>query len=419
MKMNSFKTDVLVIGAGPAGSVAAAMLHKKGLKVKVVEKQQFPRFVIGESLLPRCMDAFEEADLLDAIKACGFQEKFGAKFMKDDAICDFNFSQGFTPGFSWTWQVTRADFDKALTDSLQQRGIEIDFQTGVEKIEFAEDGYSKTTVVDKDGNSSVITARYIIDASGYGRVIPRMFDLDKPSGLDPRKAVFVHIQDNRRLDFEEPSRILIIVYAPGTWVWVIPFSNGTTSLGFVGSMDYFEKLDGDLNQQFRTLVKGNKYLRERFQDQELVFEPRKLEAWSIKTKKFHGNGFVLAGNATEFLDPVFSSGVMFAAVSGHLAANLVVKKLQGAEVDWETEYTDVMQQGVDTFRSYVNGWYDGTLEKIFFHNQPNEEIKKKICSVLAGYVWDMNNPFVQNHSISLRNVSKFIDFQIKMAELSR
>jgi flavin-dependent dehydrogenase len=184
-------------------------------------------------------------------------------------------------------------------------------------------------------------------------------------------------------------------------------------------MDYFEKLEGDINQQFKTLVEGNKYLRERFQDQELVFEPRKLEAWSIKTKKFHGNGFVLAGNATEFLDPVFSSGVMFAAVSGHLAANLVVKKLQGAEVDWETEYTDVMQQGVDTFRSYVNGWYDGTLEKIFFHNQPNEEIKKKICSVLAGYVWDMNNPFVQNHSISLRNVSKFIDFQIKMAELSR
>lgn len=416
--MKSAKTDVLVIGAGPAGSVAAAILHKNGIKTRIVEKQEFPRFVIGESLLPRCMDAFEEAGFLDDIKAAGFQEKFGAKFMKDNDICDFNFSEGFTEGYGWTWQVTRADFDKVLTDSLSKRGVEVEFQTGVENIEFANDGSSKTTVINKDGDKELIEAKYIVDASGYGRVLPRMLGLDEPSSLPPRKAIFTHISDSRRLDFEEPSRILIIVYAPQTWVWVIPFSNGTTSLGFVGNMDYFDQYKGEMDNQFKTLIEGNSYLRDRFEGQEYLFPPRKLEAWSVKTKQFFGNGFVLAGNATEFLDPVFSSGVMFASVSGQLAAELVVKQLAGEKVNWEKDYTEVMQQGVDTFKSYVDGWYDGTLEKIFFHNQPNDEIKKKICSVLAGYVWDMNNPFVNDHAISLRNVSKFIDFQVKMAALT-
>lgn len=416
--MKSEKTEVLIIGAGPAGSVAAGILHKNGINTRIVEKQQFPRFVIGESLLPRCMDSLEAAGFLEDIKAVGFQKKFGAKFMKGDDICDFDFSQGFTEGYSWTWQVTRADFDKVLTDSLAKRGVQVEFQTGVENIEFTSDGTSKTTISTADGEKEEIEARYIIDASGYGRVIPRMFDLDAPSSLDPRKAIFAHIRDDNRLNFEEPSRILIIVYEPRTWVWVIPFSNGVTSLGFVGDMNYFDKFEGDLEEKFKALIEGNKHLRERFGDQEYIFPPRKLEAWSVKTKKFFGNGFVLAGNATEFLDPVFSSGVMFAAASGHKAAELVTKQLGGENVNWEEEYTQVMQQGVNTFKSYVDGWYDGTLEKIFFHNQPNEEIKKKICSVLAGYVWDNKNPFVSDHAISLRNVSKFVDFQVKMAALT-
>src|ERR1044071_2429198 len=98
------KIDVLVIGAGPAGSISAAMIHKAGFNVRVVEREKFPRFVIGESLLPRCMEVLEDAGLLEAVKAKGFQEKFGAKFLKGDAVADFNFTEQFTKGWNWTWQ---------------------------------------------------------------------------------------------------------------------------------------------------------------------------------------------------------------------------------------------------------------------------------------------------------------------------
>jgi flavin-dependent dehydrogenase len=405
------ETDVLVIGAGPAGSIAASVIHKAGLKVNVVEKEKFPRFVIGESLLPRCMEVLEDAGLLDAVKAKKFQEKFGAKFLKGNDVSDFNFTDQYTKGWNWTWQVPRAEFDLTLAEEVQRKGVPIDFETTVTAIEFFEDESSLTTIARKDGSVDKIKARYIVDASGYGRVIPRLFNLDKPSNLDPRKAVFAHVQDKHRMNFDEPNRIIVVLYAPGVWVWIIPFASGVTSLGFVGSFDFFNTVEGDLAQQYKTLINGHPYLKERFGDVPWVFEPRKLEAWSATTDKFYGNGFVLTGNVTEFLDPIFSSGVMFATVSSHLASKLVVKKLKGEHVNWDEEYTKVIQQGVDTFRTYVMSWYDGTLEKIFFAKNPDLDIKRQICSVLAGYVWDQSNTFVRDHERAVKRLAKLIDVQ--------
>lgn len=408
------KKDVLVIGAGPAGSISAAMLHKAGFDVHVVEREKFPRFVIGESLLPRCMEVLEDADLLDAVKAKNFQQKYGAKFLKGDKVTDFNFSEQFSKGWSWTWQVQRADFDKALIDEVQRRGVPVDFETTVTKIEFNPDESSVTTVQRKDGTTETIDARFIVDASGYGRVIPRLFNLDKPSNLDPRKAIFAHIEDKHRDNFDEPNRIIVVLYAPGVWVWVIPFASGTTSVGFVGNFEFFNNVNGDLASQFESLIQGHPYLKQRFGDQKRVFEPRKLEAWSATTDKFFGHGFVLTGNVTEFLDPIFSSGVMFATVSSHLASKTLIRKLKGETIDWQKEYTDVVQQGVDTFRSYVMGWYDGTLEKIFFSKNPDPMNKKQICSVLAGYVWDQTNPFVKDHEGALKRLARVIDVQERL-----
>ena len=409
------KVDVLVIGAGPAGSIAAAMIHKAGYSVRVVEREKFPRFVIGESLLPRCMEVLQDADLLDVIKAKNFQKKFGAKFVKGNDVSDFNFSKQFSKGWSWTWQVPRAEFDLTLATEVQRKGVPVDFETTVTAIEIDNEGHSETTVQRIDKSIEKISARYIIDASGYGRVIPRLFNLEKPSNLDPRKAVFAHIKDINRQDFEDPNRIIAVIYSPGTWVWIIPFSNGVTSVGFVGSFDFFDGIEGDLQQQFKTLIEGNEFLKKRFKDSPHVFEPRKLEAWSATTDSFYGNGFVLTGNVTEFLDPIFSSGVMFATVSSHLASTLVIKKLKGERVDWEQEYTKVIQQGVDTFRTFVMGWYDGTLETIFFTKSPNEQVKSQICSVLAGYVWDQENPYVRDHQSAIPKLARIIRAQEKLA----
>jgi flavin-dependent dehydrogenase len=141
----------------------------------------------------------------------------------------------------------------------------------------------------------------------------------------------------------------------------------------------------------------------------LAFEPRKLEAWSVTTDKFYGNGFVLTGNVTEFLDPIFSSGVMFAAVSSQLASQLVVRKLSGHNINWDEEYTNVLRRGVDTFRTFVVAWYDGTLERIFFSRDQDPVVKRQICSVLAGYVWDETNPFVRAHEKAVSRLARLID----------
>lgn len=408
--MNSEEVDVLVIGAGPSGTVAASIVNKAGYKVRIVEKQQFPRFVIGESLLPRCMEALSEAGFLEAVKAKRFQDKFGAKFVKDGKICDYLFADQFTKGWTWTWQVPRAEFDKTLADEVEKMGVPVTYQTAVTAIEFAGSS-SRTTIEDNQGNKSFIDARFIIDGSGYGRVIPKLFNLDKPSNLPPRKALFSHTVDLKRSLSDEPNRITIVVHAPGVWIWIIPFSNGITSLGYVGDPSFFSKFQGSPETQFRSMIETEPYLRERFKDVELIFEPRVLESWSTTTNRFFGEGFVLTGNVTEFLDPVFSSGVTLATVSSQLAAGLVIRTLKGEKIDWEKEYTQPMMQGVDTFRSYVTNWYDGTLDTIFFADDQDPLIKSQICSVLAGYVWDLENPYVKYHHNALYKLASMIEFR--------
>jgi len=406
--MKTEKVDVLVIGAGPSGTVAAAIIKKAGFSVRIVEKMKFPRFVIGESLLPRCMEALEEAGFLEAVKAKGFQEKFGAKFVKNGKVCDFLFAEQFTPGWSWTWQVPRGEFDKTLADTCETMGIPVSYESTVTGIVF-NGSDSVTTVEDSNGNPSQIAARFIVDGSGYGRVIPRLFNMDKPSNLPPRKALFTHVVDTKRSLDGEPNRITIIVHQKGIWIWVIPFSDGNTSLGFVGEPDFFKATEcGNTEQQLRDLIASEPYLKERMKDVEFVFEPRVLESYSVSTTRFYGDGFVLTGNVTEFLDPVFSSGVTLATVSSQLAAHLVIKKLHGQPVDWDVDYTQPMMQGVDTFRTYVMAWYDGTLDTIFFADDPVKEIQDMICSVLAGYVWDTNNPYVKDHHRAIPKLAKLI-----------
>jgi len=405
------KTDVLVIGAGPAGTVAASIVYQAGYQVRIVEKMKFPRFVIGESLLPRCMEALEEAKFLDAVKARGYQEKFGAKFVKDGKICDYQFANQFTNGWNWTWQGPRADFDSTLARTVEEMGVPVDYETAVTAIEFREDGSSLTTVEDINGEKRQIEARFIIDGSGYGRVIPKLFNMERPSNLPPRKALFAHMQDNKRSTADEPNRITIIVHEKGIWIWVIPFSNGITSVGYVGDPSFFDQFPGTQEEQFRALIASQPYIAERFNDAELVFEPRVLQSWSATTDRFFGEGFVLTGNVTEFLDPVFSSGVTLATVSSQLAGKLVVRKLKGETIDWHKEYMDIMMQGVNTFRSYVMAWYEGTLDTIFFADNQDPMVNKQICSVLAGYVWDTDNPYVKNHDTALKKLARTIELR--------
>jgi flavin-dependent dehydrogenase len=263
-------------------------------------------------------------------------------------------------------------------------------------------------VVNKNGVEKQIEAKFIVDASGYGRVIPRLFNLDEPSNFDPRKTHFTHFKDLKRPEGVDGNRITVVVHQQRTWIWIIPFSNGNTSVGFVADPSFFNDFSEDPTQRMLEIIAKDEHTNSRFEGAEMMFTPRTIEGYAISTKKLFGDGFVLCGNATEFLDPVFSSGVTFAMESGNKAGKLVSKLLKGSEVDWQKEYTDYMMQGINTFRSYVSTWYEGDLHEIFFAEDSDPEIKKQICSVLAGYVWDLDNPFVKKHSTVIKTLAKVI-----------
>ena len=403
-------TDVLVIGAGPSGTIAAALIKKAGYNVSIVEKMTFPRFVIGESLLPRCMEAIKAAGMFEAISAKGFQQKSGAKFNLHGEIFDINFSDGHTAGETWTWQVPRAEFDKTLADECERKGVEVNYNTEVTDIKFHDDNSSTTTVKKADGTVEQIKARFIVDGSGYGRVIPKLFNMEKESNLPPRQTLFTHYVDKRRSEVKEnePNRITIFVYNEITWVWCIPFSNGITSVGFVGFPEFFADLKGTPEEKMRFLINSHPTLGARFNDCEMIFEPRTIQSWSKTTDKFFGPGFVLTGNVTEFLDPMFSSGVTLAMVSAQNAAELVIKQLGGEQVDWQKDYMDVCMKGVNVFRTFVEGWYNGDLHTIFFSKIPQNNLHKQITSILAGYVWDDSNLFVSQYDKSIPKLANFI-----------
>lgn len=407
------KTDILIIGAGPSGSVAAAVLNKNGYDVTVVEKMSFPRFVIGESLLPRCMDILREVDLVDVLDAGGFQKKYGAKFIYRDKECEFDFSEQFTNGSTWTWQVERSDFDKLLADTVESRGANYHYETTVTAVKFSND--KVLTTVEKNGEFFEVESKYIIDGSGFGRVLPRLLDLDRPSQQPPRSAFFAHISDKNRPDNIDGNRIQIIVINQDLWAWVIPLSKGQASVGFVGELPEFDPSKTD-EENFHDLLLADDYTKDRFTQYDFKFAPKLIAGYSSTVSKFYGDRFVLTGNSTEFLDPVFSSGVTFAIESGSLAAKLVSDELSGNAVNWQKDYVDYIQEGVDVFRSYVNGWYDGTLPTVFFSPNINQGLKERICSVLAGYVWDKKNSYVKKHDSALKVLAKVISIQKKAAQ---
>ena len=413
--MNDENVDVLIIGAGPSGCVAAAFLHKKGFKIKVVEKNIFPRFVVGESLLPRCMDHFEEVGLLECLKERNYEIKRGARFIKNDVVCNFDFSKKHTKGWDWTWQVSRADFDETLTKELLKKGVDVSFSKEVTAVVF-KDNYSLTTVKDEKGDSSIIKANYIIDSSGFGRVLPRLLDLEKPSELPKHASIFTHVKDSKRPEGEEGSVITFDVIDTDTWLWVIPFSNGITSIGYVGKMEYLDSFEGNSSEKLKEMLKLSKYFKNRFEDEDFLFAPVEIKNYSKSVKQLYGKGYVLTGNSAEFLDPVFSSGVTFATESALLAAKLITKELQNEKVNWEIEYTNYIKGGVTVFASYVKEWYTGNLQKLFFHRPENSAIKKQICAVLAGYVWDKTNPFVTKHHRLIKTVAHLLDMEKEKSE---
>ncbi|MDO4879122.1 MAG: NAD(P)/FAD-dependent oxidoreductase [Neisseria sp.] len=413
--MSAPQFDVALIGAGPSGAVASALLNKQGFKVCVLEKQHFPRFVIGESLLPHCMEMLEEAGFADAVRAePSFQFKNGAAFSWGNRYTAFDFTDKFSDGPGTVYQVRRALFDKILIDEAAKQGVEVRFGHGVTALDNSGET-ARLSVSADTGENYELTAKFVLDASGYGRVLPRLLDLETPSHLPPRMAVFTHIDDNITSPKFDRDKILITTHPQhrDVWIWLIPFADNRCSVGVVGTPD---KLAGESETVLKKFVYECPLLKEILDKAvwENDFPFRSIQGYSANVKSLYGRHFALLGNAAEFLDPVFSSGVTIALHSAKLAADLLAKQLKGRAADWQAEFADPLMTGVNAFRTYVNGWYDLRFQNAIYAPNRSPEISRMISSILAGYAWDTANPFVAKSEQRLSTLAALVgDLQVQ------
>ena len=389
------QTEILIIGAGPSGSVAAGLLRKQGRQVLIVEKETFPRFSIGESLLPQSMEYIERAGMLQDVVEAGFQYKNGAAFAKGELRTDFDFRDKFSPGWGTTYQVQRANFDKVLADAAEKAGAEIRYQHTVVAVDVTGE-QPRVTVRSPEGEEYVVQARFLLDASGFARILPRMLDLERPSDFPVRGALFTHIEDRIALADMDRTKILISVHPEqqDVWFWTIPFSNGRCSQGVVATPEFLARYQGTEVERLRAIIAETPSLSHVLRNAQWDTPGRSITGYSANVTSLWGKGFALLGNAGEFLDPVFSSGVTIAFTSASLAADCIARMWNGETVDWQSDYAVPLQAGVNTFRAFVQGWYEGSFQDVIFHEQHVPEIRRMISSILAGYAWDANNPYV-------------------------
>jgi flavin-dependent dehydrogenase len=319
--------------------------------------------------------------------------KYGAVFFRGNQTCNFDFANQSTPGFKYTFQVTRADFDKTLADAVAARGVPILYGHSVSNVSF-DNSHALVTLEEPEGTRRTISARFVLDCSGFGRVLPRLLQLEEPASFPPRESLFAHVTGDTRPEGREEGKVWVCIHPGGAWIWVIPFSNGNTSVGVVGDAAFFEQFPEDPETRLREIVMSDANAAARLAGMKVLFPPQRIAGYARAVKAVFGPRFALVGNATEFLDPVFSSGVALALESAQRAAQVLARHLRGESVDWQREYAGYVMQGINTFRSYVTAWYDDKLPQIFFAPQRNPDIMKQICSVLAGYVWDKSNPYV-------------------------
>ncbi len=401
--------EVIIIGAGPAGAAMASWLADHGVCSIVLEKETFPRFSIGESLLPEALNCLEEVGLLDVVEAANYQYKDGATFVTNESRYDVDFADSYSSGKKYAYQVPRADFDHRLINRCAEKGVEVFYQTKIKRIEPLNNGYQLW--VDSNGEEKTIVAGFLVDASGFGRVLARLFKLDKPSLMSKKKALFCHVETDLAHPELDRNKILIAQTRAdiAQWYWLIPFTGGTCSAGVV--MDDCHNdgqpvgQKGSLQQthekEWHLAMEKQRMMSDLVNGKPLIREIGSVSAYSCSVSKLYGERYVILGNAGEFIDPIFSSGVTIALKSALLAAPLVLEAVtQRQTPDWENRFHLPLMQGVDTFKEFVMAWYAGILPRLFYADMKSAQLnsaegRRMISAILAGYVWDRSNPFTR------------------------
>jgi flavin-dependent dehydrogenase len=386
--MNASGYDVIIAGCGPGGSSAATYLSLAGRRVLVLEKEVFPRFHIGESLLPCNMAIFREMGVLPALQAAGFPRKFGARFELGNGLLGtrFAFRQGKFNREPEAIQVERATFDHLLLKHARASGADIREGWTVSKFAADADGVS-LEACDPGGQTHQFRAAYLIDASGRGNLTGNQEGLRVTHPRHRKLAVFGHFTGVVR-DAGEANSDIVIVRLPNKWFWIIPISAEKTSVGLVIDQDEFTQETGTPQEIFDRWVESSSVVKERMLNAQRVNETRTTSDFSYYNRRLAGDRLLRVGDAAGFMDPIFSAGVFLAMWSGKLAAETVQQAIADGKPGGRPfkAYEKRVRKGLMFYWRMVENYYTTPFMELFLRPTERFKLFSAVIGVLAGEV---------------------------------
>jgi flavin-dependent dehydrogenase len=386
--MTEASYDVAIIGGGPAGSTAATLLARAGRRVIVCEREKFPRFHIGESLLPVSMKTFTRLGVHEKFERAGFLRKFGGEMTSacSEEGVKFYFKDGFRSQTEHAYQVPRAQFDKVLLDHAAENGAEVREQTMVRQVEFLPD-YLRLDLEEKSGANERITARYLIDASGRQSLIGNYFKLKRPYSHLRKISFYAHFE-GVELEEGRDAALTRQVRSADHWFWWIPLSKDRSSIGVVLDAELYRRSKKTPEKFLDESIAEQPFLARRMSRARRVTPAYASADFSYRMKHLTGERWMLAGDAAGFIDPVFSSGVFLALLGAEQAADTLHVVLDHPRKARRlfARYERVLSKAMNGYLRFVDSWYSKEFIEVFLYPQDICQIPPAVNAVLGGNI---------------------------------
>jgi flavin-dependent dehydrogenase len=380
--------DVIVIGGGPAGSTVSTIIADAGQRVELFEREHFPRFHIGESLIPETYWVLKRIGMLEKMKASHFVKKYSVQFVNANGKLSepFYFNEHKPHECSQTWQVVRSEFDQMMLDNARQHGVQV--HEGVRVLEVLFDGERAigVRVQHEDGSQREVRALVVVDASGQSALIASRFKTRVVDPLLKKGALWTYFEGAYRdAGRDEGCTLVLQTKDKKGWFWYIPQHNNIVSVGVVAAFDYlFDKSRGGHEAIFQQELDRSPEAKRRVSMGRRIADFYATKDYSYRSSRASGPGWVLVGDAFGFLDPLYSSGVLLALKSGELAADAVVEGLAKGDLSQEQlgKWSTGFEQGMERMRRLVCEFYDGFSFGRFVRKYP--QFKGHLTDLLIG-----------------------------------